>query len=163
MNTTKQPDALLKTASHRTEIKKKVYQYDIHFCFTDFRLTLIVLRLYCILKHHAIPACNMCICLLQIETMESQVHARSARQNKPWSKFKNYIVKCSILNITFHSRTTAHMECVNTVFIWKFLNRKVWILTFTAFGNKSHLQRKTSRENEQLYDVRNYKQLLLTS
>ena len=148
MNTTKQPDALLKTASDRTEIKKTLYQYETYFCFTDFRLTLIVLMLYCILKRHAIAACNMCICLLEIESMESQVQAWSARQNKPWSKFTNYIVKGSILKISFHSRTTAHMECVNRVFIWKFLNRSVWTLTFTAFGNKSHLQRKTPREKE---------------
>lgn len=123
-----------------------MHLYDTHFCFTDFRHSRCPqVILY---RRHAIPACNMCICLLRIETMESQADARSARQNKPWSKFTNYIVKGSILNINFHSKTTAHMECVNRVFTWKFLNRRVWILTFTAFGNKSHLQGKTPKEKE---------------
>jgi hypothetical protein len=94
MNTTKQPDALLKTASDRTEIKKlPVYQYGTHFCFTDFRLSLIFLGLYRTLKRHTIPACKMCICLLQNETMDSQVHARTERQNTPWSRFTKLYCK----------------------------------------------------------------------
>jgi len=101
MNTAKKTDVLLKIVSDRTEMKKGCVPVRHSFLFYSFQT-----HSHCpqvILYNYASRDPSMCICLLQIETMESQVHARSERQNKPSSKFTNYIVKGSMSIITFHS------------------------------------------------------------
>ena len=149
MNTTKQPDALLKTASDRTEIKKNPCTSTALISVLQISDSLSLSSSYTV--YLSVTRSQHVICVFAYYRMKPRkakyTHGVRDKTNLGPNS-KNYIVKASILNTNFHSRTTAHMECVNMVLICKFLNKRVWILTFTAFGNKTHLQRKTPREKE---------------